>query len=137
MDLERDELEQAVRRKIVLPVDRPTAWSRIADAAGLRSWLADEVDLDVRPGAQGTIRWHGGETRLVEVEEVEPTRRVCLIWRELDGEPTLVELTLQDVQQGTSLTVVEMPLRTLRAFASAAERQSSAPRGPQMLAAIA
>lgn len=137
MDLEDEELEQAVRREIVLSVDRPTAWSRLADAVGLQSWLADEVDLDVQPGAHGTVRWHDGQTRLVEVEEVEPARRLCLIWRERNGEPSLVELTLDDVRQGTRLTVVEMPLRTLHAFASTAERESGAPRGPQMLAAIA
>jgi hypothetical protein len=137
MDLEPETLEQAVRREIVLPVDRLTAWSRLADATGLQSWLADEVELDIRRGARGTIRWRDGSTRLVEVDEVEQLRRVCLVWREMDGEPSLVELTLDDVEQGTRLIVVEMPILVLRAVASAVEHESDRDRGPQMLAVLA
>lgn len=138
MDLEQHDLEQAVRREIVLAVDREIAWRRLADAAGLRSWLADEVDLEVRKGARGTIGWLTGETRLVEVEEVEPLRRVCLVWREPEGEPSLVELTLDDVEGGTRLVVVEMPLLTLRAVAATIEGQAGGgDRGPSMLVAVA
>ncbi len=137
MDLEPETLEQAVRREIVLPVDRQTAWSRLADATGLQSWLADEVELDIRRGARGTIRWRDGSTRLVEVDEVEQLRRVCLVWREMDGEPSLVELMLDDVEQGTRLIVVEMPILVLRAVASAVEHESDRDRGPQMLAVLA
>lgn len=134
MELEREDLEQAVRREIVLPADRETAWLKLADAEGLQSWLAEEVDLEVRPGAQGTIRLHDGETRLVEVEEVTPQRRVSLIWREPSGEPSLVELTLDDVQEGTRLIVVEMPLPALRAVAETIVREGESSEGPRMLA---
>jgi len=135
MDLEPEPetIEQAVRREIVLPVDRQAAWSRLADAAGLQSWLAEEVELEIRRGARGTIRWRDGSTRLVEVEDVEQLRRICLIWREPDGEPSLVELTLDDVEQGTRLIVVEVPILTLRLVASTLECESDR-RGPQMLA---
>ncbi len=134
MDLEPETLEQAVRREIVLPVDRQAAWSRLADAAGLQLWLADEVKLEIRRGAQGTVRWRDGSTRLVEVEEVEHMRRICLLWREPDGEPSLVELTLDDVEQGTRLIVVEVPILVLRAVTRAVECESDHPHGPQMLA---
>jgi uncharacterized protein YndB with AHSA1/START domain len=135
MDLDLENLEPAVRRTIALGVDRAAAWSRLADAAGLRSWLAEEVDLEIRPGARGTIRLAEDDTRLVEVEEVELRRRVSLVWRKPDGEPSLVELTLDDIADGTQLTVIEMPLLTLRALAVSVEEQSSAGRGPAMFAA--
>lgn len=134
MDLEADDLEQAVRRTTVLPVDRASAWSRLADAAGLKSWLASEVDLEVRPGAKGTVRLQNGETRLVEVEEVEPTRRLSLVWCKPGGDPSLVELTLDDLEESTVLTVIEMPVLALRAVAATLERESHAPHGPAMLA---
>lgn len=137
MELEREDLEQAVRREIVLPVDRETAWSRLADAEGLRSWLAQEVSLEVSPGARGWVRLHDGERRLVEVEEVHPLRRVSLVWRERGGEPSLVELTLDDVQEGTRLIVVEMPIPALRAVAETVVQESQSGRGPLMLATYA
>lgn len=137
MDLDLGNLEQAVRRTIVLPVDRREAWRKLADAAGLRSWLAEEVDLEVRAGARGTIRLAGEDIRLVEVEEVEPMRRVSLVWRQPDEEPSLVELTLDDVEHGTQLTVIEMPILALRVFAAGVEEQSNAGGGPAMLAALA
>jgi uncharacterized protein YndB with AHSA1/START domain len=137
MELEREDLEQFVRREIMLSCDRETAWRRLADAEGLRSWLADEVDLDLRPGAQGTIRLHDGQLRLVEVEEVQAQRRVCLIWREAGGEPSLVELTLEDLEQGTRLTVVELPIPALRAVAERFVSESQSGHGPLMLATAA
>lgn len=137
MELERDDLEQVVRREVLLPCDRETAWRRLADAEGLRSWLAQEVDLDVRPRAQGTIRLHDGQLREVEVEEVQPRRRVSLIWREAGGEPSLVELTLDEVEQGTRLTVIEVPIPALRAVAKTIVSESQRGHGPLMLAGAA
>lgn len=137
MNLDPEGLELALRRTIVLPGDRREAWKRLADADGLRSWLAEEVDLEIRAGARGTIRLAEEELRLVEVEEVEPMRRLSLVWRQPDGEPSLVELTLDEVEDGTRLTVIEMPILTLRAAAASIESQSSASRGPAMLAAVA
>ena len=129
---------EAVRRETVLPVDRDTAWSAPCDADGLETWLADQVDLEVRQGAQGTLRLDGGEQRLVTVEEVEQGRRLSLSWREPHGEPSLVEITLDDAPEGTRLVVVEMPLLALRAIASGLEAgRFSGAQGPQMLAPVA
>jgi uncharacterized protein YndB with AHSA1/START domain len=136
MELDLGNLEQAVRRSIVLGVDRREAWRKLADADGLSSWLAEEVDLEVRAGARGTIRLAGDDIRLVEVEEVESMRRLSLLWREPDGEPSLVEITLDDTEHGTQLTVIEMPTLALRVLAASIESQSHAGRGPTMLAAL-
>src|SRR6478672_10404969 len=63
----RATMELLIRREIVLPVDRDVAWEAISDAAELETWLADEVDLEIEPGAEGVVRWDGG-TLLVVVE---------------------------------------------------------------------
>jgi uncharacterized protein YndB with AHSA1/START domain len=134
-----DELElseQAVRRETILPVDRETAWRTLADAAGLSSWLADEVELDVREGATGRMRWREGEERLVTVEEVRERRHLVLTWCEPGGEPSLVELTLDDVAGGTRLVALEVPLAILRAVAAGFEERIDETPGPQMLAAL-
>ena len=130
-------VEQAVRRETFLPVPRYAAWRALGDAAGLKSWLADEVALDIQAGAEGRLRWRSGEERLALVEEVQEHERVVLRWREPGGEASLVELTLYDAPGGTRLVVVELPLPALEAIGAALEPSSGQARGPQMVAALA
>lgn len=125
----------AVRRETVLDAPRDAVWPMVAEPAGLASWLADEVDLDaVAAGERGTVV-EDGETRLVCVEEVEERRRVALSWCAPGGEPSLVELTLEDAEDGrTRLVVVELPLVALRAAAAIAVHGATRASGPQMAA---
>lgn len=124
----------AVRRETELDAAREDVWALVSEPEGLATWLADEVDLDaVEPGARGTVTEHG-EERHVTIEEVEPGRRVALSWCAPGGEPSLVELTLDDLdEERTRMVVVEIPLVTLRAVAAPAFGGSAA-RGPQMAA---
>jgi uncharacterized protein YndB with AHSA1/START domain len=125
--------QQAVRREVLLPVDRDTAWASLCDAAALASWLADEVDVEIRPGAEGIVRWASGEERHVAIDEVVERRRIVLCWRLPDGDPSIVELTLDDVAGGTRLAVIELPVLTLQAVGSALDQGSGGiPAGPQM-----
>jgi uncharacterized protein YndB with AHSA1/START domain len=126
----------AIRRETVLDAPRDDVWALVADPEGLETWLADEVDLDaVEPGAQGTVTEDGVERR-VTIEEVEEGRRVALSWCAPGGDPSLVELTLDDTEDGrTTMVVVELPLVALRVAArEAVVAWSTAPRGPQMAA---
>ncbi len=127
---------ETVRREVELSVDRAAAWAEVSRLAG---WLADEVDLVLSPGAQGTFRWADGTRRDAVVEEVEPGRRLAFTWCGEDGEPSLVELTLDDAPAGgTILTVVEVPLVELRVASRAVVAGSErAGRGPAMVAACA
>ena len=135
MAIERGEIEaQAVRRETLLPVEREAAWSALRDAEGLAQWLADEVELEVRVGAQGRMRWRTGEERLVTVEEVQECRRISLCWCEPGGEPSIVELTLDDVPGGTRLVVIELPAVALRTLAAGAQHAAGEQSGPRMLA---
>lgn len=126
-------MDEAVRREIELPVDRAAAWAEVSRLSG---WVADEVELVLSPGAQGTFRWSDGTRREAVVEEVEPGRRLAFTWCGEDGESSLVELTLDDAPGGgTILTVFEVPLVALRvasrAVVAGGER---AVRGPAMVA---
>lgn len=107
--------EPAVRREIVLPVSRDAAWAMLGDPAGLAEWLADEVELELREGAEGRFRWDTGEERRATVEELADRRRLVLRWHEVGGPASIVELTLDEVEGGTRLVVVEVPERVLRA----------------------
>ena len=125
-----------VRCERFLPAERKAVWSALCHAEGLERWLADEVELEVRPGAEGTLRWQSGEERRARVEEVEERRRLTLRWCEPGGEPSLVELTLDDAPGGTRLVVVEIPLETLHAIAGRLEGQVLGAVGPQMSAGV-
>ncbi|WP_320670557.1 SRPBCC domain-containing protein [Patulibacter defluvii] len=108
-------VDPVVRRELWLDAERDAVWAMLADADGLAEWLADEVALEVVPGAEGEIGWEDGERRRVVVEEVAERRRVVLRWWQEDGPESLVELTLDDVDGGTRLVVVELPVVALRA----------------------
>jgi uncharacterized protein YndB with AHSA1/START domain len=128
----------AVRRETELDAAREDVWSLVSEPEGLATWLADEVDLDaVQPGARGTVTEHG-EERHVTIEEVEPGRRVALSWCTPGGEPSLVELTLDDLDdRRTRMVVVEIPLVTLRVVSAPAISAGGAAPGPQMALAHA
>jgi uncharacterized protein YndB with AHSA1/START domain len=91
--------EMDVTRDIVLPVDREDAWEVVSDPA---AWLVDEADLELVPGAEGTL-----DERRAIVEDVAPGERLIFWWGEDGALFTRVELTLDDVRGGTRVTVVE------------------------------
>jgi uncharacterized protein YndB with AHSA1/START domain len=126
--------QQVVRREVVLPVDLDAAWANLAEAEGLEGWLADEIDLDVRPGAEGTARWSDGTERHVVVDEIEVGRRLALYWWAEGEDATLVELTLDEHDDGTRLVVVEVPVRVVEAVGAGLPTGGAA-RGPQLAAA--
>ena len=133
-----------IRREVVLPVDRQTVWAAFADPGELATWLADDVELAIEPGARGWLGWEGGERRRVTVEEVVEQRRIVLRWCESDGPETLVELVLDDAPEGTRLIVLEVPVVELQVAETLLEEgmrvvggSGSGARGPQMVAALA
>ncbi|MEV4420781.1 SRPBCC domain-containing protein [Patulibacter sp. NPDC049589] len=112
-----------MRRELVLDAAPDDVWAQVADDDGLAGWLADEVDLDVREGATGTVRDAGGRPRPVEVDEVVPGRRLGLVWRDEDDRPALVDIALEPFgAAGTRVVIVEVPLETVRLVAPAADR---------------
>lgn len=104
----------AVHRAVVLPVSRERAWEAVTDPAQLACWLADEVELDAREGGTATFAWEDGTTRVAVVDELAEQRRIAFRWHDEQQEESLVELTLDDVEGGTRVSVVEVRTRVLR-----------------------
>lgn len=121
----------AVRREVGLRADPDAVWEQLSGADALSGWLADEVDVEVRPGARGTVRDRGAPARPVRVEDVDPGRRLSLVWTDAGAEETLVDLTLVPAEDGlgTRLVVVEVPLRTLELVGPALQRVLAAGGG--------
>ena len=102
-----------VTRSVDLDAAPAEVWDALTEAALLREWLADEVELEVEPGGEIVCRYADGEERRGEVELVEEAERLAWSWWREGGEgPSRVELVLDAVADGTRLTVIETaPLR--------------------------
>ncbi|MFL6021012.1 MAG: SRPBCC domain-containing protein [Gaiellaceae bacterium] len=90
-------------REIVFPVTPDEVWEALTDPEQLEEWFANDVELDATEGGEGVFRWDDGEERRATVVEATPPERLVLDWDD-DG---TVELTLEEVEQGTRLLVRE------------------------------
>ena len=98
-----------VRREIVVDAPPDEVWEALTEAEELEEWLADEVELDVRPGGAGRFRWHDGSERHAVVEDVEIERLLEFWWWSDDDDASLVSVRLDEVAEGTRVTVTETP----------------------------
>ncbi|MCC3761784.1 SRPBCC domain-containing protein [Glycomyces sp. TRM65418] len=103
-----DSIERTV--KLAHPPDK--VWAALTTAEGLSGWFGTEARIDLRPGGAGWMRWAGGETAELRVERVEEARVFGFTWPitglpEDDPRRTYVEFTLEPVDTGTLLRVVE------------------------------
>jgi uncharacterized protein YndB with AHSA1/START domain len=121
-----------IERILSLPAPPETVW----DVVTADGWLADHVDLDLRPGGDAHFRSRRS-TKTGWIEEAMAPSRLAFWWT-LDDEPaTRVELTLQpDDDGGTQLRVVESrPLDVLDLVGTPLRRTGGASFGPALVAA--
>jgi uncharacterized protein YndB with AHSA1/START domain len=100
-----------IERELTLPVSPEAVWEALTNPDWLREWLADEAELQLRPGGDARFRV-GEETRTGWVEEATPPADGAAgrlaFWWEQEGEPaSRVELELTSADDGTRLRVVE------------------------------
>lgn len=97
---------EVVERELEVEAPREEVWRAITQPERLREWLANDVELDLRPGGEGRFTWDDGEERRAVVRLVEAEERLVLDWWGTDAVST-VTLTLEDADPGTRLTVTE------------------------------
>ena len=111
-------MSESVTREVVLPLERDEAWRVVTEPDHLREWLADDVEIDLVEGGLIELGWDGGGRRHGIVETVEEHERLVFRWRPDEPGPvhieTTVEIGLDDVAEGTRVTVVETGLRGAR-----------------------
>ncbi len=61
-------------------------WSLVGDGEGWAAWLVDDADIDVEPGATGTVV-DDDEARDVRIDRVDPHERVTFTWWPPGGRP--------------------------------------------------
>jgi uncharacterized protein YndB with AHSA1/START domain len=122
-----DRIEQSIEVK----APRSRVWRALVDSREFTAWFGIEVDGPFAPGARlrGTLvgttvdaevaraqRTHEGVTFDLVVAQVEPERRLSFRWHpgavdpaiDYASEPmTLVEFVLEEIPQGTRVTVIE------------------------------
>jgi uncharacterized protein YndB with AHSA1/START domain len=118
-----------VERELLLPASPEDVW----DAVTGPGWLADEVDLDLRPGGDASF----GDGRSGWVEEARAPARLAFWWAE-DGEPaSRVVITIEPHRDETTrLRVVETrPLELLELVGTPLPGLGGHHLGPALVAA--
>ena len=101
-----------IARTVQLAHPPAAVWAALTTAEGLGTWFGDEAAIDLRPGGSARMAWASGDTAEMRVERVEEPVVFAYTWR-IHGLPaddprrTYVEFTLEPVEGGTRLTVVE------------------------------
>ena len=106
--------ETRITRTVELDATAGEVWRAMTEPELLGDWLDSIVELDVRPGGEGTIVDPDGAVRRARVDEVEPARRLALRWWPEDGTgpESTVELELEQTEQGTRVVVTETLVET-------------------------
>jgi uncharacterized protein YndB with AHSA1/START domain len=124
-------MSDRIERSLLLHSTPEAVWEAITRS----DWLADEVDLDLRPGGDATFR--SGETvKSGWIEEASAPERLAFWWG-VDGEPaTRVELTIEEQGELTQLRVVETrPLELLDLLGTPLPGAGGRSYGPALVAA--
>jgi uncharacterized protein YndB with AHSA1/START domain len=104
--------EPVVRREADFDAAVADVWDSLTRPELLEEWLEADVELDVRPGGNGTVRGIDGERRVVRVDDVDECRRLAFTWwsEDTDEPASSVEFVLTPTSGGTHLVVTEAPL---------------------------
>jgi uncharacterized protein YndB with AHSA1/START domain len=97
-----------VTRSVELDADVDEVWRCLTDDDERSAWFGGDTRIDVRPGGAGRVVDPDGTHRSVQVDRVEPGRRLgWRWWRDDDGEASDVEFVLEPVGPATRLVVTE------------------------------
>jgi uncharacterized protein YndB with AHSA1/START domain len=125
----------AIEREITIPAPPAEVWPAVTHSDEVSVWFGADVELDARPGGRGVFRWSDGTERHAVVEEVEAEHKLSFRWLpfqhtargDVEVIPsTRVEITLDEVAEGTRVRVVEHSAFALRASAGAFELELAA-----------
>jgi uncharacterized protein YndB with AHSA1/START domain len=111
-----------VSRSIQIAAPIAKVWAAITEPQHLAQWFPQQAELEpVTVGASGAFTFEGYGTFPVVVESVEPLRSISYRWGNdnataipLDAaRSTVFTFTLEAIETGTALTVVETGFETL------------------------
>jgi uncharacterized protein YndB with AHSA1/START domain len=116
-----DAHDTEVIRTVDLPATVDEVWTALTDDDERAAWFGGEGRIDVRPGGSGEIVEPDGSVHRVEVDTVDPGRRLGWRWSPVAGGVVSdVEFVVEPLVVGTRLTVTERRVAATVAQASAA-----------------
>lgn len=100
---------RSITRTVRIDADVAAVWDAVGRADGLARWLGGEVDVDVAPGAAGSVVEHDGTRRRVVVTEVDEGRRVGFVWwgEDRPTDASTVVIAVDGDGDGARVTVTE------------------------------
>jgi len=104
-----------VRRVVEIRAPRERVWSALTEPSELLRWFPTEAAaIDLRPGGAASFVWDESEDEAI-VDVVEPPHRLVFRWRPsgLDRPYTSVSFALEEIEDGTRLTLVESGFASL------------------------
>jgi len=116
---------------IAAPIEK--VWAAVTEPEHIARWFPQTAVLDeLAVGARGSFGWDNYGTIPVQIEELDPRRAVAYRWSNDSGHAieaeqvdpehsTVFRFTLEAVDGGTQLTVVESGFNTLSAPAASME----------------
>ncbi len=129
-----DTVAFTVRRTITIAAPIGKVWAAITEAEHIARWFPQAAVLDeVAVGAEGTLVFDGYGAFPVRIEELDPPRTIAYRWGNDTGHPipldpdhsTVFRFTLDVVDGGTRLTVVESGFESLPGAAANMEDSRS------------
>lgn len=133
-----------IERIEVLPVSRERVWDAITKPEQLSQWLSMVRDMDFRVGGEINFTWENERSPYPGIIEViEPPHRFAFRWAayaighpELKLAPTAstrVSFTLEEIAEGTQLTLVESGFASLPEAIPAVETHQDHQQGWQVI----
>lgn len=116
-------VQDVIERELVIPVPRQRVWNAITQPDQISRWFCDSITMTLEPGSDMLLHWEEHGTHPGRVEAIEPFDRFAFWWTPSgvdrlaadQTEPlmTLVEFFLDDVADGTRVTVRESGFASL------------------------
>ena len=128
-----DSDEFTVRRTVTIAAPIEKVWAAVTEPEHISRWFGQAAVLDeLAVGAHGSFTWDDYGTIPVRIEELDPPRVVAYRWSNESGNAiavdsvdpehsTVFRFTLEAVEGGTQLTVVESGFDTLSTPAESME----------------
>ena len=137
-------LSDRIERTMVLPAPRQRVWEAITKTEQLAHWFGVVSDMDFRVGGAIHFTWNNERSPYTgRIEVIEEPHRFAFRWSSYAiGHPnlglaptasTLVEFTLEELAEGTRLTLVESGFASLPQAIPAGEAYQENQHGWQAL----
>ncbi len=109
-------IQDRIERIVILPVSLERAWAAITEPEQMSQWAGAQVEMELLPGAEARLVW-GDDVVRWRIDAFEPPGRFAYRWYPgsgddltlpLENQPaTMVEFFLEEIPEGTKLTLIE------------------------------